>query len=147
MSEIVLLDSGPVGLLTRRTGIPASDECRRWQRGLLAQGTRVVLPEIVDYEVSRELVRLNNVTGLARLDHLAVTLTYLPITTAAMKQAAQLWAMARRQGQPTADPEALDGDVILAAQATMLDAPDVVVATSNVGHLSQFVTAKAWQDI
>ena len=52
----------------------------------------------------------------------------------------------RRQ---TADPHALDGDVILAAQALALGLPsgEVVVATSNAAHLAQFIVAKAWQDI
>jgi hypothetical protein len=39
-----------------------------------------------------------------------------------MLQAAEFWAEARREGIPTADPKALDGDVILAAQATVIEA-------------------------
>ena len=46
---------------------------------------------------------------------------------------------------------ALDVDVILAARAAMLTGmrqPGVaLVATSNVDHLDQFVTARLWQDI
>jgi len=41
----------------------------------------------------------------------------------------------------------VDGDVILAAQATTLGVADVVVATTNVGHLSRFVAAEIWQQI
>ena len=66
-----------------------------------------------------------------------------------MLLAANLWAEARRKGQPTADPKALDGDVILAAQARMLtnEMTEVIIATTNVGHLSRFTTALNWQDI
>jgi hypothetical protein len=43
----------------------------------------------------------------------------------------------------------LDCDVILAAQTLTMDiAPaDLVIATTNIGHLSLFVTAAAWRDI
>ena len=63
--------------------------------------------------------------------------------------AAQLWADARRRGQPTADPHALDGAVILAAQATWLASggDTVVVATMNATHLARFVDARAREDI
>jgi len=63
--------------------------------------------------------------------------------------AADYWAQARRQGQPTAHPESLDADVILAAQATVLSNAgySVVVATDNPGHLARYVDAKPWQSI
>lgn len=66
-----------------------------------------------------------------------------------MLLAANLWAEARQTGQPTADPKALDGDVILSAQARLLcdETTTVVVATTNVAHLSRFITALDWQDI
>lgn len=147
MSAVVVLDSGPLGLLCRRSDIPAAAACSLWLDDLLAQGRRVILPEITDYEVRRELLRLNSGTSIARLDGLANTLEYLPMTTAAMRKAAELWAQARQQGKPTADPKELDGDVILAAQAVLLGVPDLAVATTNVGHLARYVNAKRWQDV
>ena len=42
------------------------------------------------------------------------------------------------------DPQALDCDVILAAQALAMDA---TVVTDNVGHLALFVEAKSWRDV
>jgi hypothetical protein len=71
----------------------------------------------------------------------------LPITTEVMLLAAQLWAEARRAGTPTADPKALDGDVVLSAQAKLeeLKGNEVIVATTNIKHLLQFVDAREWR--
>jgi hypothetical protein len=72
----------------------------------------------------------------------------LRLTTVTMRRAAEFWAQLRGQGTPTADDKALDGDVILAAQAALLSAQgDVVIATTNVGHLSRLVPADLWQNI
>jgi len=97
--------------------------------------------------VRRELILANKLTGIQGLDELKAILTYLPITTSVMLKAAELWAQARRTGRLTADPKALDGDVILAAQAmsVMGEGNEVVIATTNVGHLSQFIDAREWR--
>jgi len=121
--------------------------CTQWLQALVAAGTRVVLPEIADYEVRRELLRANKLKGIAHLDALAGLLEYLPLTTAAMRQAAQFWAESRQQGKPTAGAKSIDGDVILAGQAATLGTVEVVIATTNVGHLSRFTPAKLWHEV
>lgn len=120
-----------------------------WLRERLAQGCRVVIPAIADYEVRRELLRAGKASSLKRLDALHGPLDFSPISTAALRKAAELWAQARNSGQPTADPKALDGDVILAAQALMLvgEGDELVVATTNPGHLARFVPATVWDSI
>jgi len=84
--------------------------------------------------------------SIERLDLLKKTenVNYLPIDTPTMLLAASLWAEARQRHKPTADKHALDGDVILAAQAKRAGA---VVATDNVGHLDQFVQTRKWRDM
>jgi hypothetical protein len=85
-----------------------------------------------------------------RLNNLKARLGYVRITSEVMLLAAELWAQARSGGYATAADEALDGDVILAAQARILatlQSRTVVVATTNVGHLAYFTTAVGWQDI
>ena len=70
--------------------------------------------------------------------------------TAAMREAAAIWADARARGVPTAEDEALDGDVILAAQARGFAGltDTLTVATENVDHLSRYVKdARRWQEI
>lgn len=37
--------------------------------------------------------------------------------------------------------------MILAGQALSLNEPDLVIATTNVGHLARFVPADLWQNI
>jgi len=146
---VVLLDAGPLGLVSNPAGNAESHACSEWLETILDAGHEVVIPEIADYEVRRELVRARKALGLARLDGLVANLGYSPITTAIMRRAAELWADARNAGLPTAHDAALDGDVILAAQARARgDAGDVViVATTNVAHLNRFVDARLWRSI
>ena len=144
MNEIVLLDASPLGMISNPSATPANLECYNWMESLLMSGYQIIVPEIADYEVRRELLRAGKTRGLARLNLLKNTLDYLPLTTAVMLKAAELWAQARNQGTPTADAKALDCDVILAAQALTANG---IVATENVGHLSLFVEAKNWRDI
>ncbi|MEG4960093.1 nucleic acid-binding protein [Microcoleus sp. K4-B3] len=147
MSRIIILDSGPLGMVTNPQAKPPYLECQLWLDSLLQNGEMVILPEIADYEVRRELIRAGKERGIRKLDLFKNVLTYRPLTTEVMLLAAQLWADARRRGRPTAEPNALDGDVILAAQAILegSEVNEVVIATTNVGHLSQFVDAREWR--
>lgn len=115
MNRLILLDSGRLGMVTnpKAKGLPLP--CQQWLKTLLKRGERFAIPEIADYEVRRELLRANLLKSVRRLDHLTQTLEYIPIQTDTMLLAANLWAEIRKRGQPTADPKALDGDVILAA--------------------------------
>lgn len=144
---VILLDSTPLGLVTHPKPGPQSLACKRWLQAHIQRGSQIIVPEIVDYELRRELLRANRQRGLANLEILIQRVRYLPLTTAAMRQAAQFWAQARQQGQPTAADSAIDGDVILAAQAASLSEVNVIVATDNVKHLSRFVPADLWRNI
>jgi predicted nucleic acid-binding protein len=147
VSAVVILDAGPLDVLSNPKRSAPVVACRQWVAALNTGKRRVIVPEITDFEVRRELVRAKKRLGLALLDGLAQQLEYLPLSTAAMRKAAELWALARQQGKPTAPDHALDIDVILAAQALTLSVPSIVVATTNVGHLTQFVAAELWQNI
>lgn len=147
--KVVVLDAGPVGMITNPRATAQNEACRAWVAALLESGLEVMLPEIVDYEVRRELLRARKTEGIDRLNRLKDILQYVPLTTGVMLRAAELWALARQQGKPTAKDDSLDGDVILAAQALSLaeDPDDVVVATTNSAHLARFVLAKEWAQI
>jgi predicted nucleic acid-binding protein len=149
MNRIIVLDTGPLGLVTNPRASAENLRCNEWMQELLRAGCEVAIPEIADYESRRELLRVDKKEGVARLDQLKATILYLPITTGAMLRAAEFWADVRKQGIQTADDKALDGDVILAAQAALLQnqSSRVVVATTNVKHLSLFVSADLWNQI
>jgi hypothetical protein len=93
-------------------------------------------------------LRLKKDKALAALDTFigAEHGRFLSLTSQDLDRAAGLWADSRRRGVVTADPHALDIDVILAAQALNSSIPtsDFVVATSNVSHLKEFVPAEEW---
>jgi hypothetical protein len=91
VSQVILLDTGLIGLVTNPKLSPESLACTQWLQILVSSGSRVIIPEIADYEVRRELLRANKVKGITRLNELTQLLEYLPITTTAMRQAALFW--------------------------------------------------------
>jgi predicted nucleic acid-binding protein len=149
MSMIVLLDAGPLGMITNPKSSSESEACKNWLASLAYKGVEVIIPEIADYEVRRELLRAGKDRGLGRLDALKAMLGYAPITTAVMLRAAEFWATARRMGRQSADDASLDADMILAAQARTLvrDGDETVIATTNVRHLALFSSARIWREI
>jgi predicted nucleic acid-binding protein len=143
---LVLLDSGPLGLLVHpRRG----NAIETWLTSHDRSGNSVLLPAITYYELRRELLRANLTASLEHLESLTSRLTIARVTTDVLRRASELWALSRQQGLPTAPDAALDVDVILAATALeLVDAGhEVVVATSNVSHLSRFVNAREWMAI
>lgn len=144
MVDVVFLDTGPLGLVTNPLQSPQGLACNQWLYNLLAQGIHIVVLEIADYELRRELLRASKQKGIAKLDGLISVLDHLPLTTAAMRQAAAFWALARQQGQPTANDKTIDGDMILAGQVVTYGVDNSVIATTNVGHLTRFVAAELW---
>lgn len=111
--------------------------------------TCVILPEICDYELRRKLLHLvrkgqASAKSLRHLDHPATLFDYLPLETATMRKAAELWADARSRGLPTARDESLDADAILAAQAVLIGG---TIITSNRKHLAQFVAVREWTEL
>ncbi len=141
MPKPILLDTGPLGAVSHPR---ANRDIVSWLEGQVTAGVQVFVPEIADYELRRELLRAGRTKSVIRLNKLEQALRYLPLTSRVMRRAAELWARARNMGKPTADDKALDGDMILAAQAEEVGG---LVATTNVGHLALFIEAKLWHDI
>jgi len=145
----LLLDTGNLGLLCHpRRSRPIA----QWLAAITATGGRaavVYVPEITDYELRRKLLHLvgkgkANPSSIEHLDVLAQHLEYLPLDTWMMRRAAELWAQGRAEGLPTAHEDALDCDIILAAQSLSVNG---TVVTKNRKHLSRFVPAMDWTEI
>lgn len=136
-------------MVTHPTAEGSNREALEWLKRQIEEGATVLVPEIADYELRRELIRGEKTKGIRRLDALGAELGYLELTTEVMRTAARLWADVRKAGLPTATDAALDGDVILAAQARSVAAEGrhPVIATTNVSHLERFSDARLWRDI
>jgi predicted nucleic acid-binding protein len=151
--KIIFLDSHPLSTLADPRVTPTVAAIAGWAVSMLTAGHRIYVPEIIDYELRRELIRAGKTAALRELDALKSRLHYAPLTTNTMLLAADLWAQMRNSGTPTGDPKKLDIDVILAAQAICeganlgLPGNEVIVVTSNVSHLARMVTANLWTNI
>ena len=145
----IVLDSSPLSLAAAPPRIPEAAQFAQWTSACLAAGHKFYIPEVIDYELRRELLRAGKTNSLKKLDGLKTFLRFLPITSPVMLLAADLWAQSRQNRLATGDPKKLDIDVILAAQALMLGIPnsDLIVVTSNVAHISRFVPAALWSSI
>jgi predicted nucleic acid-binding protein len=152
---IVFLDSGIIGLLSSPNDRELAVNCQSWLYRLLARSVYVVSSDICDYEVRRglELALHKNphVSGLSRLDGLAQIVDFLPTERVVLQRAAKIWAEARITGQGTAGERELDADIIIAAHWLILTeeypAQGVIIATTNVKHLSRFTIARSWEEI
>ena len=147
MARIFVFDSDPTGLACHHSGGSEAVNFRVWLAEQWASSLILVIPEIIDYEVRRSLILAESWNSMARLDDLYQSgrVRHLPITTPAMRRAAELWAEARNKGYQTADNRAIDGDVILAAQAIEFcsDTDDWAILTENVGHIARYVGGRA----
>jgi len=72
VSEVVLFDAGLLGLLSNPNNSSEAVACRRWTVDLQNAGRTLIVPEIADYEVRRELIRANLHPSVVLLDLLAV---------------------------------------------------------------------------
>lgn len=123
----LLLDTGVLGQVCH----PRKHEnVRAWFRRVVVEH-EVLLSEFADYELRRELLRIESIRSLRRLDELTRELRYLPVTTST-------W----RVGRPTG--EGTDGDIIIAAQALEEAA---AVVTLNEKHFAAIVNAYPWTSV
>lgn len=151
----IFIDSGILGLLANPNKKGEAADCEQWLLGLLSKGVFVLTSDICNYEVRRNLIlesrKKPSINSVASLDELKGLIAFLPLSNEVMLEAANLWAEARIQGIPTADDKSLDADIIICAQYKLLEQEYpgryIVIATTNVKHLSRFTEAKEWESI
>lgn len=146
----LLLDTGVLGKLchpNQKQLRPAMDKLMMLVAATV-HANNILLPEIADYEMRRKLLHLiargqTSSRSIDRLDSLRAVTEFLPIDSDAMRRAAELWAESRIAGRPTGNDDALDGDVILAAQAEGVDG---IVLTDNLKHFEHLPPCQLWTD-
>lgn len=152
----ILLDSGLVGLAISpaRGKEPERDAdgsaFRRWVGSTTGIVHQFAIADVTRFEVQRELLRLEAWQKFERLNALLGMMLSVDVYPADWDRASVMWALVRQAGRPTASPDSLDGDAILAAVAAALaeEGERVIVATTNVGHLKVLgADARAWRDI
>ena len=152
---IVFLDPNILGLLANPNKLPKAIKCRAWFERLSARGVYFVSSELCYYELKRSLVlavkKGRNPQGLNKLIFLRNLIDFLSVTESVADMAAEIWAEARIKGTPTAEEENIDVDMIVAAHWHLLtdEFPGryIVIATTNVRHLSLFAEAEEWQNL
>jgi predicted nucleic acid-binding protein len=136
----LLLDGNVLGKICHPT---KHADVREWFRAVVREH-EVLLPEVGDYELRRELLRIGSQRGLRRLDELTRELRYVTVSTATWREAAHLWAHLRGTGRATAADGRLDVDVLVAALAL---AEGAHVVTSNLKHIALLVPACDWSAV
>lgn len=132
-----------------------NEQVGAWYRGWINYGlaggdVEIVISAVADYELRRGYMYALSGSkdirkSLAQLDELCGLWEVQQVSARNLRDAAGLWADARRGGYSTADERAVDWDVIIAAQA--LEKPAVVV-TSNGKHLARYgIDARDWDRI
>jgi hypothetical protein len=152
---IVFIDSGVLGILANPNKTNEVNDCQEWLFRLLSQGIYVCSSEICDFEVRRSLIlesqKKPNLNSIENLDQLREIISFLPVTSELLRKASTLWASARSKGIPTADNKSLDIDIIICSHWQELQeefpARYIVIATTNVKHLSRFAEANSWRNI
>jgi len=146
MRRVIFIDSGPLGYAFTPGVNSEHLRCSRWLEALVVNGEQIALAEIVDYECRRGWLRQENTRALAKLNSAKAAFTYVPITTAAMLRAAELWAAARKGGYATTTDQRLDADVILAAQVSTFtnEGAELVAQMQSEGSLEEAEQAKNW---
>jgi len=144
MNRVAVIDSGLLGEIIKRH--PSAD-VTRWIEFMVENEIVLRIPEIIDYEIRRELI-LQDLKGnsearksLSKLNRYRQTNRLIPLEPSiTFTDACELWANLRFNSQPTADIKNIDVDVILVTQALSIkkDFDEIIIVTGNLSDLRRF---------
>lgn len=152
---IIFLDTSVLGKLSNPNPYPEALQCQIWFERLSARGVYFTSSELCFYELKRGLIlakkRGDSGQGLEKLKDLRQLIDVLEIDEQTADLAAEIWSLSRLQGSPTASDTSLDIDIIISAHWQLLkqqfEGRYIVIATTNVKHLSLFAEAQEWNNI
>lgn len=135
--RVVILDSKPLGEICNPLN---RDRVKPLIQFLREQKIFLRVAEITDYELRRELQLQGLQKGINNLDKFRQRQQIIPIDSASLLIATDLWAEIRKTGQPTADKKNIDCDVIMVAQALQLrqQFSQIIILTIDVKDLIRF---------
>lgn len=87
----ILLDSHPLGLASAPARNPDAVALTDWMEDCLAAGHEIYIPEVIGYELRRELLRAGKTSSVRKLDGLKAIQRFLPVSSPAMLLATNLW--------------------------------------------------------
>jgi predicted nucleic acid-binding protein len=151
---IIFIDSNILGQLCSPNSTDDLAILENWFERSLSRCT-VVSSMVCDYEVRRGLLLTQKqgiiASGLPLLDDLHQLIDFLPVDKTVWTLAVDIWARARASGQPTAGERNLDADMVICATwqdlATRYPGQEVIIATTNIRHLSRFANVTKWEDL
>jgi len=115
MPAIIILDTGVLRNCVVQISNPSggkltpSEFCRQWLTDCERGGAAILVPAIIYYETLREIERLRAVAQRKRLIECCFQSNrFIPLTTAQLESAAQLWAQARNTGSLARDQSPID---------------------------------------
>lgn len=160
MGVLLVLDTGPLGLLTNPNKTEKPEACRHWFENMAQNGARVAVPQTSYEEVCIGIQHAHTVHGIDRLNKFVNEVydrnLWIATNRVVTMEAERLQESTKTRGKMTGDPNELNPDCKIAAACKLApqlldDIPQgtrCVVVTDNIKHYKQIeVECYKWQDL
>ncbi len=156
---IVFLDANILGLISNvHESNDECQQCEKWFGNLKTRGVIFTTSDLCDYEVRKKLIfssieKKATASGVKILNSLRTNglVAFLSVSNESLDLAANPWASIATDRKYAPEMESIDPDIILSAQYQLIrdehPGHSVLMATTNLKHLSLFCDAAHWRDI